>query len=226
MYEIRRDFRLLQTASMVPTPAAAAGVTWSPTDKFADLALSADKLTITGVIGSFGVVGARATASASAGKYYWEITLAEDASFAGFHEIGVSNAAVSTAGGMGGTTGSAVALQGDGAVLAAWAGSAVSTLMTYAEGNVISIALDMDNWAIWWRVNGGNWNNNASGSPSGLVGGISLNTGGFAPFPAGAPYFPAICHIRYTNDPPQQSIANFGATAYAYTPPAGFGNWG
>jgi hypothetical protein len=65
------------------------------------------------------------------------------------------------------------------------------------------------------RVDAGNWNNSGTANPAIGAGGISISS-----LNAG-PYFAAISQ----HDTTEVSTANFGATAYAETVPAGFGNW-
>ena len=203
-----------------------AGATWNPSDKSANLVLSSGNLTVTGSNGAFTVMGVRGTISKSTGKYYWEITIVEDTGFPTFFQIGVANAAVPITGGITGAGGLGVALVGDGAVTVSTDGTPVATLMAYDEGDVVGLAVDFDNWRMWWRVNGGNWNNSGTANPATNTEGVPLNSGSLVTFPTGVPYFPIIYQLQITADPPQQTIANFGATSYTNTPPAGFLNWG
>jgi hypothetical protein len=61
------------------------------------------------------------------------------------------------------------------------------------------------------RVDAGNWNNSRT-TGAGGISISSLNAG---------PYFAAISQHNTT----EVITANFGATAYAQSVPAGFGNW-
>lgn len=72
--------------------------------------------------------------------------------------------------------------------------------------------------AIWYRVNGGNWNANPSANPSTNTGGVSLAA------VAGVPLFAVgLVNAGATND---NQTANFGATAFANAAPAGFPAYG
>jgi hypothetical protein len=49
----------------------------------------------------------------------------------------------------------------------------LATLAAYVQGNRIGVAVDVFNKLVWFRVNGGNWNNNALNDPVTGVGGLS-----------------------------------------------------
>lgn len=90
---------------------------------------------------------------------------------------------------------------------------------TIAVGNVIGVAIDMGNEAIWARLGAGNWNNNASANPATNIGGLSLSnwlgTGVVDIFPCG--------QLNTGDVATNASLTfNFGATAWANTPPVGF----
>jgi hypothetical protein len=87
----------------------------------------------------------------------------------------------------------------------------------FANGNVVCVAVDLTAKKIWWRTNGGTWNNDilSNQNPATGAGGFSFST-----LNAG-PYFPAIG----LNNATEIDAANFGATAYAQPAPSGFGNW-
>jgi hypothetical protein len=89
----------------------------------------------------------------------------------------------------------------------------VTTIQTAVAGNIGCVAYDIGNGTIWFRTNGGNWNNSGTSNPATNTGGISLLFGSSV-YPAAALY-----------DATDQITVNFGATAYAFTPPTGFGNW-
>jgi hypothetical protein len=52
----------------------------------------------------------------------------------------------------------------------------VATLAAYVQGDRIDVAVDPFLRLIWFRVNGGNWNNNVANNPVTGVGGIDLTT--------------------------------------------------
>lgn len=97
--------------------------------------------------------------------------------------------------------------------------STLSTIATWAGGNTLCMALDIDNLLFWGRVGAGNWNNSAPANPATGVGGISV------PFLlAGASnglIFPG-CNMGNTSTTDMFLLsANFAQTA-----PVGFSPWG
>jgi hypothetical protein len=93
----------------------------------------------------------------------------------------------------------------------------VATIGGFTTGDVLDMAVDLDAKLVWFRKNGGDWNNDvlANQNPDGNVGGAS-----FAGIPAG-PYYVGICMIYDY----EQYTMNFGATPYTYAAPSGYGNW-
>lgn len=55
-------------------------------------------------------------------------------------------------------------------------GVTLATIATWAQGNRIDCALDPQNFLVWFRVSGGNWNNNATNDPATGVGGIDYSS--------------------------------------------------
>jgi hypothetical protein len=51
----------------------------------------------------------------------------------------------------------------------------VATIQTWAATNNLCIAADLDALLIWFRTNGGNWNNSGANDPATGVGGIDLS---------------------------------------------------
>jgi hypothetical protein len=50
----------------------------------------------------------------------------------------------------------------------------LATIAAFVQGDRVDTAFDPDNRLIWFRVNGGNWNNNAANNPVTGVGGIAV----------------------------------------------------
>lgn len=194
---------------------AVATTSWDSSTKGTNLTLSNGNLTITGTAASYATV--RAFASASSGKKYWEMTLTTR----------VTAQASITAGGFGVSTASTSNFLGSNTVANAsigWAGDGkiyknsfvLSTIQTYTSGDTLCFALDLDNGKIWFRTNGGNWNNSVTDNPATNTGGQTIS--GMA---AGA-IFPMAASGNGNGD---VMTANFGASAYAQSVPSGFGNW-
>jgi hypothetical protein len=183
--------------------------TWNTTDSAAGITRSNGNLTLTYTSG-VAFQGVRGTNSHSTGKYYFELTTAINA---GATDVGIANAAFVTTNPLWANTADSIGYRGDtGAVETN--GTVLATVQTWND-NTISVATDLGAMLLWVRVDAGNWNNSGTADPATGVGGIS-----FASLNVG-PYFPAI----NLHDTGEVNTANFGATAYAETVPAGSSNW-
>lgn len=91
-------------------------------------------------------------------------------------------------------------------------GVTVATIATWAAGNRIDCAVDPDARLIWFRVAGGNWNNNAANNPATGVGGIDISSLIFGSM-AAAVYASLTGNVWTTV---------FSAASFAGVPPAGF----
>jgi hypothetical protein len=153
--------------------------------------------------------GTRATAFITTGKLYFEITISNVTASQGAG-VGIGNANISRAGFLGGTAGGHTYLA-SGAVYTG--GGSIATLPVYGTGAVLCVAADIGSQKIWYRVNGGNWNNTTD-NPATNAGGYSIaalisNNGNI---------YPAINLYAILD----QVTANLGATAFAQAVPAGF----
>jgi len=190
--------------------------TFNPSDAAATIALSNGDLTATN---SFGLDGSvRTVESASSGKYYYEAICGGTADTTAYRRgvaIGNSSAALTT--GLGSPeTNSGNVFQGDSNFYVAGSGGGTGCSYAGTGGDNVSVALDLDNDLIWYRANGGNWNSNGSADPASGVGGNSISG-------LSKPLFVMAWSTQ------ANGIAltfNFGATAYAYTAPSGFGDFG
>jgi len=104
---------------------------------------------------------------------------------------------------------------------AVWVNSsnALGNIGTWTTADVIGMAVDLDNRKVWFRKNGGNWNNAVIGSQN-----PATNTGGASITVAGA-YSPYVGFNGSGSLNTDNVTANFGATSYGAAAPAGFGNW-
>jgi hypothetical protein len=89
----------------------------------------------------------------------------------------------------------------------------ITGMSTYIIGDNIGMAVDIGNNRLWMRLNGGLWNNNGSADPVGNVGGADISY-------MSPPFF---VWVYGTNSGVE--TVNFGATAYAFAAPSGYGNW-
>jgi hypothetical protein len=132
--------------------------------------LSGDKLTATFSFVTGDPYSARGTKSHSVGKFYFEVT-AGGAN--GIYMSGICKSTDSANQGVNAMT-NGVGWRSDGAVYVATA--LVATLNTYAVGDTIGVAVDLDNRKIWFRKGAaGNWNNSGANDPVAGVGGISFS---------------------------------------------------
>jgi hypothetical protein len=93
----------------------------------------------------------------------------------------------------------------------------VAKIQGWKEGDMLSFAVDLGAKRIWFRTNGGNWNNDAANDPATNKGGIDIST------LAGGPYF---AYGGGGDSGWGDTLgANFGGSAYAFPVPSGFSNW-
>jgi hypothetical protein len=190
-----------------PPPAT---TTWNPSDKNASITLSGGNLTAASSAGSF--VSLRAIASHSTGKFYRENTVVQSANPNNINAGGIANSTAGLSNYMGVDTNS-VSIFGAGGVFLNNVN--IATVAAYGVGDVLCDAVDLGALLIWFRTNGGLWNNSGTANPATGAGGISIAS------LAGGPYLPS-ASMDTTID---IMTANFGATAYAQSVPSGFGNW-
>jgi hypothetical protein len=183
--------------------------TWNPADRTNGLILSNGDLTLSSPNQSWR--GIRSIASYSSGKFYLEVTV--DVTGTNFR-IGINNGTYplivigdfsNLFGFLRGTQ-----VRRTGTQLGTWIASSL------VDGDIVGMAVDIDNKQAWARNNNGIWNNNPAADPVANVGGFTFATSEIGP------YFASI--NMYEID--ITLTTNFGATPYAGTPPAGFKNWG
>jgi len=180
---------------------------WNPLDTSSNGTLSRANLQSTSV----GVISGKASIAVSSGKWYWEITCT-GGNFSGVgSHIGidsVTSPCVSSAGTrLGNTTTSYSYNSWNGQKLNNSVSSAYGS--TYTNGDVISIALDLDNGKIWWAKNG---TFQASGDPAA---GTNAAYSGIA----------AGLYTVAVGDDTGGGIVldlNCGQRPFSYTPPSGF----
>lgn len=167
--------------------------TWNPADKSTNISLSGGNLIATTTAFGDGLV--RATIGKVSGKWYWEITT--QTAMATFAALGAGSTAVGPQIGSPGT-GDSIGYRGyDGAV------SKNSVLLgnnaIYSIGVTLGLALDMDAGTLTMYKAGivqPIVATGITGTYYPMVGGLTSNTETF--------------------------VANFGASAFTYTPPSGY----
>jgi hypothetical protein len=190
-----------------------AATTWNPADKSAIITLSGGNL----VVGTTGGTDAavRSIKSQTATKIYYEITWATN-SFGADTSCGICTGAASLT--MGANSIGACLIYANGGQM--WFnGTDLATLIgTAAVNDVYCMAIDLVNQRFWARRNGGNWNNSGTANPATNTGGVNIS----ALFAATNAF--AVVTANQILNP--LATANFGATAFAQTMPAGFSAWG
>lgn len=186
------------------------GTSWNPADKAANLALSNNNLTLTGLDGNYGNV--RSIAAASSGKRYWEV-LAVTSGNPASTVPGFGDASATLTSFLG-FDGHSVGWAGDGRILGN--STTVTTIQAWAQGNTLCFAIDIDNALLWCRTNGGNWNNSGAANPATGTGGISISG-----MIGSKPWFA----IGESLAAPDVVTANFGRSPFAQAAPTGFGTW-
>lgn len=174
--------------------------TWNPSDKGTGVTLAGGNLQYSNnAAGTQAVV--RSVYSVTAGKWYWEVTVTASPG-ASTMSTGVGNGSLALSQDLvNGVNGWSYYSGGDKANAAQ---SAYGN--SYTNGDVISVALDMDAGKIWFAKNG-TWQ--ASGDPVAGTNAAFTNVTGTIFAANGA-------NANWT------STANFGASAFSYTPPVGF----
>jgi hypothetical protein len=89
----------------------------------------------------------------------------------------------------------------------------LTTYGTFAATSNVSIAVDRPNNKIWWRVNGGNWNNDVIGNQN-----PATNTGGQDISAVAGNLFPAF-HVEHAGD---SCTGKFASGSWTYAAPSGF----
>jgi hypothetical protein len=199
-------------AKWFPTPGATLA-TWNYIQ--ADVTQSNGNLTASRLATVFtgGGVGARSTAMKSSGKFYYEVTGGPRSGTQ--DSIGFMLYTATWANDTPNGLNSAMVFRSNGQIYANGTGP-FATLGAVGNGANLGCAIDLTNHLAWFRLNGGNWNNNGAADPATGVGGATIQSGTWSPECTFAGAGSAV------ND---ANTANFGQTAYAHAAPSGFGNW-
>jgi hypothetical protein len=201
---------LFQSGFMPSFVPAITATTWNPSDKNANISLDASNLIAT--IGGAGAYKSlRAIASHSAGKYYYELLPTYSVATGVTIGVGNASASLSAAAGLSGFN-SFGYVDGSQNYINS---STILNSYTWVSGDTICIAFDIDHMTMWTRKNASNWNNNPSANPATNSLGMDVST------LAAGPYFPMASGFTSGD----VLTTNFGGSAYAQTPPSGFGNW-
>lgn len=200
---------MLMMAKMMPGVAAqggAAAATRTPTRLDAawsnpDLTLQESGLRVVGN-STTAIKNARATNDTLVGKRYFEIS---PLAVSGSSKIGISKGSVTNFENILNST-DAISISQPGDV---WTGGSSTGPDTSAFSNndIVMFAVDADALKIWFGLNG-----TFSGDPAAGTGGNTI--------PFSGPFFPIL-----TPGANGDCRLNFGASAFAYSPPTGFVSW-
>lgn len=214
------QFNGCQTGFCTTVPVSISSTTtWNPSDKDPGITLSGGNLVATSstTLANCTVSGycaVRSIAShVTSGKFYYEVTTANQGAAPFDNCLGIANSAKNLGVNLRTGAADAASICDNGTVTIPGGGG---TAASFVSGNVVSVAVDLGNSKIWFRVNNGNWDNVPGDDPATNTGGFTIST-----LNAG-PYF-AI--VQGSNDANTGFTANFGGSSYAQSVPSGFGNW-
>jgi len=204
----------ISAAVAVHDATIAAATTWATFDPamVSSVTLSDGNLVATNTAKSPTNQGASVAAAnaKTIGKYYFEVTFI---TYTGGGNTGAGiGTTASTYSGLG--TSATIGDNGlrSGAIWANGASTGIS-LGLYGDGQVASVAVDLDHRTIWFRRSGGNWNNSGTANPATNTGGITIPAGSMVPFVTFGGTGGAANNVV---------AANFGASAFSGAVPSGF----
>lgn len=193
--------------------------TWNPSDN-SNLTLSNGNLTAQAATSASTWRSVRATVSRSAGKYYFEATANIVDANNGFM-LGIANSSAllttfagNNSNGIGFQSGNNHWING---------GNSSPTVVTFANGDVLGIAVDITNKLIWFidvTHSSSTWYGSSAGgstSPSTGTNGLSISA------LSASPYFPIFS--GYDSTAHDECTLNTGTSAFSGTLPTGFTAW-
>lgn len=200
--------------------------TWDPSNKSTAVTLSGNNLIATesGVVDFNNDAGRGITAITTGQKKYWEVKVnLIDTDFS--TGPGIVNTSMNyTPNQWLGLTANSMGYYSSGEVYCNYTtlGTFITnSLSTYVANDIVCHAVDFAAGKIWFRVNGGNWNNDviANQNPATGAGGINFVTSRLG----SGDVYPAYNVYRHPTGPTlTQVTGNFGATAAAFSIPVGF----
>ena len=196
----------IATTAFVATTTAGALATYDGTA--ANVTLSNVNLTASHA-NSASNSGARSTAYKSAGKYYFEVKIVGTDAYT--DGVGIL---LSTGSYLDMSTGNANCVEvilGGGTIQSN--GSGQINLGAIVAGNIVCVAIDLDNLRCWFRNNAGNWNNSGTANPATNIGGFVIPAGSWSPA------------VLFNGSTGGVFTGNFGQSSYSFAVPAGFGYW-
>lgn len=215
------SFTLGQAGSATPLGQPAAAQQWSAVHKSGNIALSNSNLTATSTVA--GENSVFTTLESVSGKYYWEVVITSSQMgnvAAGIGNINAGVAATQFVGidpnGLGWIGGSGALMCNDSAL--------ALTLPTYASGDTLSFALDIDDGVMWVRKNAGSWTGGvASADPGTPSTGIAIPSTVIASVGGGIKS--AIGPGVTINQVGDTAVGHFTQASWTQTAPTGYSPW-
>jgi hypothetical protein len=196
------------SASSEPAGISTTYTTWSPTDN-QNVTISGGNLVMTSA-STANCVG-RSIVGQTTGKFYFEVAWSGTAS--PYAVCGVADPSVALGTLYSSYTGSVCYQASTGNIYVN--GTFLGALMpAFSMGQTVCMAVDLTNQRAWFRINGGNWNNNATYNPA-------TNTGGYD-ISAMSGVEKRVFAIPSATASGTVATLNAGASAFAYTVPSGF----
>lgn len=180
-------------------------VSLDPTDCYPTIELSNDNLTAEET-GTSGWNSVRGTVGYTEGQFYFEVTIN---ALAAYIMIGAADDLMSLGGFVGSSPGSIGIMSVNGQTYTNGSATGIEGTPSFGTGDIISVAVNLNTNQIWFRKNGGPWNNNALNNPATGYGTVI----GF--YPTG-PVYPAVSGYTVGDE----VTCNFGGTPFAYSPPS------
>jgi len=153
------------------------------------------------------------TSGKIAGKIYFEATFTNIIGAGGANQgVGIGTVA-STYAGMGVSATTGIMMFKGGPIYSSGTNTGI-TFSLRSNGDIIGIAINLDNRRGWYRVApSGNWNNNVANNPETNIGGVVVPAGTMIPFLTFGDTGGQVGNI---------TTINFGASAFVGAVPAGF----
>lgn len=166
-----------------------------------------------------------ATPGKAGGKRYWEIV----PSVSNFACYGVSTRCIlpSSQANQFGTNSNPFELSWAPAGTIFILATTVTNIQGWAGGDTLCFAADIPSGLIWFRTNGGNWNNSGSANPATGIGGINFRTGDDGASGTAFGIGPGPLFVGGNNGGSSGNTAtiNLGTSAFAQAVPSGFTSW-
>ena len=210
-HQAQAGFPTLLGVGTPPVVSGGSTTTFDPVNIGTNLTPSNGNLTvtITGLVsGNYNI--ARSLTTHSTGIFYNEFAINNAVAFGDV--LGAANSSATINNGLG-VDNNSVGIYSDGEIQINAA--TIATVAGFAQGDTVGMIVDEGTQNIYFRTNGGNWNNSGTANPCTPTGGVSIAAISGGLFSATALH----------NTMGLQVTADFGAAAYGTPKPACASNW-